>query len=125
MPEDGPTGKDGGFEYKKGDWRPDWPNLLLPFLAVFMLLYRFAKEHVDWRAAFCVVGLFECVVFPAEIFSVHRGHWVYNEARIWGPRVFGVPIEEPLLYYLFCPLIIITVMQAIRLALVKWEEKGR
>lgn len=92
-----------------------WGTLLLPFLGAFWFLYGAAKDRVNWKAAFATVLLFEIVVFPAEIFSVWRGHWVYNDARIWGPRLFNVPIEEPLLYYVFPALITITAFHAIRM----------
>ncbi|MDE2290726.1 MAG: lycopene cyclase domain-containing protein [Elusimicrobia bacterium] len=91
-----------------------WDILYLPFLAAFWWLYHAFRRRVSWRAAWLTVLVFEGVVFPAEVFSVHRGHWVYNEARILGPRLLGVPIEEPLLYYLFSPLIIVTVFEAWR-----------
>lgn len=106
-----------GERYKKARWFPAWPTLLLPFLVAFWFLYRAARHKVNWRAAFATVAVFELVCFPAEIFSVSRGHWIYNDARIWGPRWFHVPVEEMLLYYLFSPLIIITIMQAVRVAL--------
>ena len=122
MPETKPEQEDqkprrtlaGVFNYIKGKWVPAWALLLTPFLAVLWYLHRAVKDEVNWKAAFAAVAVFEVVLFPAEWYSVSRGHWVYNEARILGPKILGVPIEEPLLYYLFSPLIIITVMHAIR-----------
>ena len=72
---------------------------------------------MNWKAAFATVVLFESVVFPAEAFSVSRGHWVYNDARIWGARIFNVPIEQPLLYYVFPALFVIASFHVIRMVL--------
>ena len=102
--------------YASGAWWPAWALFITPFLAVFFFMYRAFKEDVNWRAAFATVALFEVVVFPWEHYALARGHWVYNAARILGPKWWGVPIEEPLLYYFFSPLIMITVMQAIQKA---------
>lgn len=95
-------------------WFPWWGTLLAPFLLALWALARDVGREVDWRAAFATVAVFELVVFPAEMISVGRGHWVYNEARIWGPKLLGVPIEEPLLYYVFPALIVIAGFHAIR-----------
>ncbi len=99
---------DGKFEYKKGTWWPLWALFMVPFLLVFKPLYSFVKKEVNWKAAWLTVLVFEAVMMAAEYYSLKRGHWVYNENRIFGPKVFGVPIEEPLLYYLFSPLILIS-----------------
>ena len=108
--------------YHRGKRFPWWATLLLPFLLLLAVLYRIVRERVNWKAAAATIGVFELVVFPAEVFSVWRGHWVYNDARIWGPKILNVPIEEPLLYYVFPPLIVITAFCAIRMLL---ERKRR
>lgn len=105
------------FSYWRGKKFPWWATLLVPFMAAALFLYRTVREEVDVRALLCTVLVFEAVVFPAEIFSVSRGHWVYNNAKIWGPKLFGVPIEEPLLYYIFPAIIVVTVFHALRKAL--------
>lgn len=113
----------GAPRYEAGKKFAWWGTLLLPFLLILLPLYRALREEVDLKAALATVLLFEVVVFPAEAFSVWRGHWVYNEARIWGPRLFGVPLEEPLLYYVFPALIVITSFHAIRRALARREGR--
>ena len=96
---------------------PWWPTLLLPYLLVLYVLYKAVASDVHWKAAIATVALSEMVCFPAEAFSVSRGHWVYNDARIWGARFFNVPIEEPLLYYVFPALIVIMSFHFIRMML--------
>ena len=112
--------KKGIPSYVKGLWWPAWALLLAPFIIVFGFLYRTVREEVNLKAALATVALFELVVFPHEWFSLRRGYWIYNEARILGPRIFGVvPIEEPLMYYVFPPLIVIIGMHVIRKILAK------
>lgn len=109
--------------YNVGEWWPAWSTLLAPFLAWLLILVRWFNDHIHWPAAFVTVAVFELVVFPAEIFSVQRGHWVYNDARILGYRLFHVPIEEPFLYYFFGPLVVIATMTAIRVAVRAKENR--
>lgn len=92
-----------------------WPAsviLAAPFFLLVLPLYKAARERVNWKAALAMVATFEAIMFCAEIFSVSRGHWVWNPNRTLGPTVFGVPIEEPLLYYWFPPLFIVMLMHA-------------
>ncbi len=103
-----------GFEYTKGKWVPWWAILFIPFLVLLQILHRHIKGQVNWRAAWLTVLIFEVMCMAAESYQLSRGHWVYNEARILGPKVFGVPIEEPLLYYLFSPLVIICIFHTIK-----------
>ena len=112
--------KNGRFEYAKGKWVPWWALLFIPFLVVFGPLYRFVKTEVNWKAAWLTVLVCEAVMMVAEWYSLKRGHWVYNEQRIFGPKVFGIPIEESLLYYLFSPLIIISIYHGVKK---RWGDK--
>ena len=107
------------FPYSSGEWCPLWALLFLPFLGWLLVLVRQAGHLVNWKAAYCTAVVFEFVLGATEVFSVHRGHWVYNEARIWGPRLFYVPIEEHLLYYFFSSLIVIAAFHAVREALAR------
>ena len=101
--------RDGGFRYREGRWYPAWALLLFPFIALGAVLGRVAGKSVDWKALLGTVFVFESVLLPVESRCLRRGHWVYNESRILGPRVLGVPVEEPFLYYLFSPAIIILI----------------
>jgi len=92
-----------------------WPAtviLALPFALVFIPLYRAARDNVNWKAAIKTIVTFECIMICAELFSVTRGHWVWNPNRTIGILFFGVPIEEPLLYYWFPPLFVVILMHA-------------
>ncbi len=103
-----------GFHFNRGHRFGWWAFLFLPFLIVFKILYKVVKEDVNWKAAWATVLLFELLFIPTEWYHLQRGHWVYNEAKILGPKIFGLPIEEPLLYMLFSPLIIISIFHAVK-----------
>ncbi len=105
------------FYFKKGFWIPLTVILALPFVLIFIPLYRAARTEVHWKAVFATITVFEIVMFLSEHFSLSRGHWVWNEARILGPKIWGVPIEEPLLYYWFPVIFVITLLHAIRKAI--------
>ncbi|MFH1258829.1 MAG: lycopene cyclase domain-containing protein [Elusimicrobiota bacterium] len=85
--------------YRRGKWWPAWAILILPFIFIFAPLYRRIKDQINWRAIFAMIVVSEIILTIAEHNSIQRGHWVYNEARILGPRIWGIPIEEPLIYY--------------------------
>ncbi|HRY29247.1 MAG TPA: hypothetical protein P5079_04325 [Elusimicrobiota bacterium] len=106
--------------YRRGAWWPAFSLLLLPFLFLFKPFYSVARKELNGRAALATILCFETFMLFAEHYSLKRGHWVYNEARIWGPKVFGVPLEEPLLYYWFPGLFVIVFM-----LFVKHKIEGR
>ncbi len=90
-----------------------WPATIIlaaPFAFVFLPMYRAARERVNWKAALAMIATFEALMICAELFSVSRGHWVWNPNRTLGIHFFGVPIEEPLLYYWFPPLFVVILM---------------
>lgn len=109
----------GGFEYNKGKWWPLWGLFMVPFLFLLKPLIRIVREDVNWKAAWLTVITFEIVLMGAEYAALQRGHWVYNEARIFGPKIFGIPIEEPLIYYLFAPIFIVCLFHAVNKYLIK------
>lgn len=88
--------------------------LAAPFFLIIIPLYKAARHSVNWAAAAAMILTFEALMFAAEFFSVSRGHWVWNPDRIVGPTIFGIPIEEPLLYYWFPPLFVVVLMHALK-----------
>lgn len=127
MPETNSADRsDGTFSYRKGKWWPLWSLLLVPFLIILIPLYRAVREDINWKATWLTVLVFEAVLLPAEWYALTRGHWVYNEARIWGPKIFGIPIEEPLLYYFFSPIFLICLLHLVlRIVQSKKTKEGR
>ena len=41
------------------------------------------------------------------------GFWVYNTERLLGPEIWGVPIEEPLIYYLLPPIMVVMAFELV------------
>ena len=109
--------------YRRGRWWPAFALLLAPFMLIFKFILPPVKEHLNWRAALGTIFIFEALMLGVEHVSVKRGHWVYNEARILGPKLFGIPIEEPLLYYWFPPLLVIVMMLLFYRELLKRESR--
>lgn len=103
-PENQPQEDEKGFSFRKGKWWPLWSLLLVPFLGLLLPMYRAVRDDVNGKALWLTILVFELLLLPAEWYALTRGHWVYNEARIWGPKVLGIPLEEPLLYYFFPPI---------------------
>jgi lycopene cyclase domain-containing protein len=103
-----------------------WPAsviLAAPFFLLLIPLYKAARERVNWKAALAMIATFEALMFCAEAFSVSRGHWIWNPNRILGPSIFGIPIEEPLLYYWFPPLFVVLLMHAFEKVFAKGSAK--
>ncbi len=93
-----------------------WPATVIlaaPFFLIVVPFYKAAKETLNWYAAIAMIITFEILMFACEIMSVSRGHWVWNPNRTVGQTIFGVPIEEPLLYYWFPPLFVVLLMLVI------------
>jgi len=103
--------RDGAPTYARGRTWPAWFILAIPFTAVLVPLYHAARRFVSWKAALLTLAAFELIMLPVEHGSLMRGHWVYNEHRILGPRIWGIPVEEPLLYYSLPPLLVILLFE--------------
>ena len=101
-------------EYARGKKWPAWAILAIPFIIAMLVLYRLVKHRVRWIACSLTVLVFEAVMIVAEHNSIMRGHWVYNENRILGPRIWEIPIEEPFMYYLLPPILAIMLFELVR-----------
>lgn len=112
MPESIRRGPDGQPSYQRGRRYPAWALIAAPFLALTAFLATRAKG-VSLKSLLLLVLLFEITVIVVEHNSVMIGHWVYNRNRILGLTVWGVPIEEPLIYYLFPPIMVVIVMHLV------------
>lgn len=113
MPEPGELLNDEDKKRQAATAQKRWPATLVlaaPFALIFIPLYRAARERVNWKAALAMIATFEVLMLAAELFSVSRGHWIWNPNRTLGLHFFGIPIEEPLLYYWFPPLFVVILM---------------
>jgi lycopene cyclase domain-containing protein len=95
--------------YERGSRWPAWFGLAIPFLALMAVLFRYVK-NLSLKSALAVIVVFEIGTLCIEHHAVVNGHWVYNRAKLLGPLIWDVPIEEVLIYYLFPPLFVIFIM---------------
>ena len=95
--------------YERGMRIPAWFGLAIPFLALMAVLFRHVK-NLSFKSALGVIVIFEIGTLLIEHHAVVNGHWVYNRAKLLGPLVWDVPIEEVVIYYLFPPLFVIFLM---------------
>ena len=115
MPETNDLLSDEDKKKQDATAQKKWPVsviLAAPFFLLILPLYKAARERVNWKAALAMIATFEALMFCAEAFSVSRGHWIWNPNRILGPSIFGIPIEEPLLYYWFPTLFVVLLLHA-------------
>lgn len=114
----------GIFRYARGTKWPAWFLLALPFIIVFIYVYYKTKKYINWRAAAGMIIFSEFMLMIVEHISIHRGHWVYNENRILGLRIWDVPIEEPLIYYWIPQLFVVGTMILIHNIMKKKSKKN-
>lgn len=105
------TTPDGTPTYSRGPRWPAWALLAVPFVFIMIPLYGAIRSRVRWAACFTTVALFEAILIVVEHQSIMRGHWVYNEHGLLGPRIWNVPIEEPLIYYFLPPILAIMIYE--------------
>ena len=85
--------------YLRGSACPAWFLIAMPFLLAMVFLVRKVHRRFNIRVVVLMVVISEVMFIFWVHYAVMKGHWVYNEARILGPRLWGIPIEEPLIYY--------------------------
>ena len=100
----------GIIQYARGARWPAWFLLALPFILVCVYVLHAVRKEINWRAAAAMVVVSEIMLMIVEHISVGRGHWVYNENRILGLKIWDVPVEEPLIYYWLPQLFVVATM---------------
>ncbi|HBU70437.1 MAG TPA: hypothetical protein DEE98_08685 [Elusimicrobia bacterium] len=100
----------GVFRYARGAKWPAWFILALPFLIIYVYVYFKTRKYINWTAALAMIIFSEIMLTITEHICITRGHWVYNDNRILGPRIWGIPIEEPLIYYWIPQLFVVFTM---------------
>jgi hypothetical protein len=103
-------------EFRPVALRGRWPwrvILVMPFALAVHIVHQSARRQVRWWSLLATFGLFEALMFVAEHVSVMRGFWVYNTNRIWGEKIWGVPIEEPLLWYSLPVIVVIFLFETL------------
>lgn len=112
----------GAPGYDRGSRWPAWFGLAIPFLALMAGLFKHVK-NLSLKSAITVVIVFEIGTLFIEHHAVVNGHWVYNRAKLLGPLIWDVPIEEVVIYYIFPPLFVIFIMLFIYQFFLKKQKK--
>jgi len=96
---------------------PAWALVAIPFIPLTYFLHKQVKKAkvFSWPSFFIVLIIFWLTLSFVEYNSIQKGHWVYNENRILGPKVFNIPIEEYFIYYILGPLFAILLFHFIDL----------
>jgi lycopene cyclase domain-containing protein len=100
--------KDKKAEYRRGKKYPAFVLAAAPFIAFTVWLAKRVKG-VSVQSLITLILLFEITVLFIEHNAVMKGHWVYNLNKIIGPLIWEVPIEEPLIYYLWPPIMVVVI----------------
>ncbi|MBD3322892.1 MAG: hypothetical protein GF350_17475 [Chitinivibrionales bacterium] len=98
----------GKPSYARGARRPWWMIIAVPFIVLMIFLKNHVK-NICWKSTLLLVLLFEFTLLFVEHNSVMIGHWVYNKNAIVGIEIWEIPIEEPLIYYLFPPVFVVMI----------------
>ncbi len=102
----------GRFFYDRGTARfPAMALAAIPFIFILNLFIH--VKTISWPALLVTIVVFAATLGCFEHFSIFRGHWIYNEARMIGINWWGVPIEEWLIYYNFPIILVVSVLEFI------------
>lgn len=82
--------------YSRGRKIPVWAYVAAAVTFTALILKR--SFHGSWKAVIGTCVVFVCVAYPNELYSLHNGLWVYNQQRIFGIWLLGVPVEEWFMY---------------------------
>lgn len=85
-----------GSHYVRGRKFPTWVVVASAVTLFAAALYRHFRG--SWPALASTVLVFLCIAYPNELYSLHNGLWVYNQNRIFGFWLLGVPVEEWFMY---------------------------
>lgn len=85
-----------GSRYSRGGRFPTW--VIVASAVTLFAAVRYRHFRGSWPALLSTVLVFFCIAYPNELYSLHNGFWVYNQNRIFGFWLLGVPVEEWFMY---------------------------
>lgn len=118
MPENGISGDPGSIRYRAGRKRLYLIWWVVGVLAQILACLPMAWKRLKWRALGWTSLGFVVLMFGAENLALYWGWWVWNEQLLWGPKVWLVPLEEFLLYFLVVPSVV-----SIQILVQTWSAK--
>lgn len=104
---DQPKGRAGNYSYKKGPKGLFWFWWLVAFTVFVVTSLPWIWKQIHWRALLVSSAIFIAMMFAGESLALHYGWWVWNEHQLLGPKVFLIPIEEFLAYFIIIPFMVV------------------
>ena len=92
------------------------------------ILFYFVKEDFNYKALLIVILICLIVGGIFDIWAVKQRRrdkffiWEYNSKSIIGFKIYGVPIEDFILFLVFTPFFIVTVLESVKKLLIETEE---
>lgn len=92
------------------------------------ILFYFVKEDFNYKALLIVILICLIVGGIFDIWAVKQRRrdkffiWEYNSKSIIGFKIYGVPIEDFILFLVFTPFFIVTVWESVKKLLIETEE---
>ncbi len=84
--------------FSSGRYFPGWAMAVGPFFFTALVAFRKFFRSIHIPALFFTFVINMSTYLLWEYNAIVRGHWVYNDQRILGPRLGVTPIEELFLY---------------------------
>ncbi|PIS42443.1 MAG: hypothetical protein COT24_03670 [Candidatus Kerfeldbacteria bacterium CG08_land_8_20_14_0_20_40_16] len=91
-------------------------------------MFYFVKEDFNYKALLIVILICLIVGGIFDIWAVKQRRrdkffiWEYNSKSIIGFKIYGVPIEDFILFLVFTPFFIVTVWESVKKLLIETEE---
>jgi lycopene cyclase domain-containing protein len=70
----------------------------LPIVGFLVLARMFGKSRGSWLPLVLLLGVAYVTTTPWDSWAVRHGLWEFNPQRIWGIRLFSLPLEELLFF---------------------------
>ena len=96
---------------------PIYALFLTAILLIILSLNHYYKFHLfsmKWAGILAGFGVISLPFILWDIIATRDGHWAFNEKFILGPKIFGLPIEE-LLFFFMVPVVMLVVWYLVRL----------
>ncbi len=95
---------------------PIYALFLLGITLIIISLNYYYKLHLfsmKWQGLLAGFGVVSLPFIIWDIIATDNGHWAFNEEFILGPKLFGLPIEE-ILFFFLVPVVMLIVWYLVR-----------
>lgn len=82
-----------------------WIVMGIPFTLLVFKMHKLIEHRrvLSYRSLGLTLGVFYLAMTFVEHLAILNQYWVYDYSRLWGPKLWEIPIEEFLLYYWLGP----------------------